>query len=450
MPRVQYGLSSYKRGRGGLPELPVINMFAEDAPTEEAGVCLQSRPGLRDRGADMGVNAITGLYKVNGVLDGGLFGVAGGTLYHETAVLDYVGFGAVSWGGFEDRVFVTAGEDIRSYDGTSVSSVSFPGGDVAAIAVGSSRLLAIAADTQTFYWSDSLTSDIDALSFAAAESSPDRLRDILYIDDAAILFGAETIEFWPNTGDDDLPFQPLEGRVIERGIKNTGACCKIGGSFAWVTHENQVCVQTEDNVISTTGLQKRIEAAAGVTLFRFTIEGNEFIGLRLPGETQVYSRKSGMWSEFQTYGLGNWLAQCWAAGVFGGTNGKTLEWSSDHQDASAVGGILERRFRAGRAINAGGFKVGNAGIRTNAGDTPFLTGDYADPTVELRQSRDNGKTWGAWKPRSLGERGEYRKAVKWRALGMVSQPGWLGEFRVTDPVDFRVSDVFVNDPYGGR
>lgn len=447
--RVQYGLSSYSRGRGDLPELPVINMFTDEAPTEERGVCLQSRPGLADRGAGMGTDPVNSLFKADGVLGGDLFGVAGGVLYHDTALVDVIGMGPVSWGGYADRVFVTAGAYLYSYDGAVLSPVAFPdGGYVTAIAVGSSRLLAIAEDSQVFYWSDSLTGDIDGLSFASAESSPDRLRDLLYIDDAAILFGAETIEFWPNTGNNDLPFQPLEGRVIERGIRNTGACCHIGGSFAWVTNDSQVCVQSEDNVISNTGLQARIEASTACELFRFTLEGNEFIALRLDNETQVYSRRSGMWSEFQTYDMANWEARCWAGGIFGGAGGKTLEWGSGHSDTGAT--MLERRFRAGVPLNSGGFEVFNAGLRCDVGNTPFLSGDYANPVVEMRVSRDNGNTWGTWKRQTRGIQGEYRKNVQWRALGMASRPGWIGEFRVVDPAPFRVSDVYLNEPYGGR
>lgn len=451
MPAAQYGLSSYKRGRGGLPELPVINMFAAEAPTEKDGVALLSRPGLADRSADMGAGPVAGLFQADGVLTGQLFGVSNGILYEGTTSLGGVGGGPVSWGGFSDQVFVNAGGDIYSYDGTVFGPLSMPDGQsVLAIATGSSRLLAIAAESQVFYWSNSLTEIIDGLSFATAESSPDNLRDILYMDDAAILFGAETIEFWPNTGDNDLPFQPLEGRVIERGIRNTGACCHIGPSFAWVTNENQVCVQSEDNVISNTGLQTRIEASTDCTLFRFTMEGDEFIALRLDSETQIYSRRSGLWSEFQTHGMDNWVAQCWAGGVFGGSDGSTYQWSAAHADDAATDGVMERRFRAGFPVDSAGLVVGNASLRTNPGMTPYLSGNYVEPVVELRQSRDAGNTWGAWRAQALGEAGEYRRKVQWRALGMASQPGWFSEFRVTAPVDFRVSGVFVNEPYAGR
>jgi hypothetical protein len=46
--------------------------------------------------------------------------------------------------------------------------------------------------------------------------------------------------------------------------------------------------------------------------------------------------------------------------------------------------------------------------------------------------------------------GGYRTVPEWRALGMFDFPGALFEFRVTDPVPFRVSAVKVNDPAGGR
>lgn len=448
MPRAMLAHSSSNRGRGGLPELTVVNMVAEQAPSEESGVCLQSRPGLSDREADMGAGPVRSLFKGDGILTPAIYGVSDNTLYRDTTSLGYVGSGAVSWGGFTDKLFVNAGEHIYTHDGTTLSTVVFPdGGRVRAIAVGASRLLAISEGTQTFYWSDSLTSDIDGLSFAAAESSPDNLLDVLFINDEAVLFGTETIEFWPNTGDNELPFRPTEARVIERGIRNTGARCAIGGSFAWVTNENQVCVSSEDNVISDSGLQKRIAASTECTMFRFTIDGDECVAVRLDSETQVYSRRSGMWSEFRSYGLDNWQAMSWAGGVFGGSDGKTLAWSDGHEDD---GGEMDRRFLAWLPVNGSGRVVSNVSLRCEVGTTPFLTGDYLNPHIELRQSRDNGKTWGRWMPRSLGEQGQYRQRVDWRACGMASRPGWLAEFRVTDPVSFRVSDVLVNEPYGGR
>ena len=133
--------------------------------------------------------------------------------------------------------------------------------------------------------------------------------------------------------------------------------------------------------------------------------------------------------------------------MFGSDNGKTLAWSADHVE---LGGTLERRFRFGFPLDNGGVIVSNLNIRCVPGNTPFLTGAYTDPAIEVRLSRNGGRTWGGWKQRTLGEQGQYRKRVQWRGLGQAARPGFLGEVRVSDPVPFRASGVTINEPYGGR
>lgn len=328
------------------------------------------------------------------------------------------------------------------------TTVAFPdSANVTKVLVGAGRAVCLRADTETYYWSEPLTSTVDALSFASAESQPDRLRDMLYIDDTLILFGAGTVEFHPNTQDADLPFQPLEGRVFERGIRATGCATQFGATFAWVTDRNQICIGDPDAIVSNSGMEAKIAASTDCRLFSFFIGGDEFLALRLDDETHVLSAKAKRWSRFSTNG-GNFGAQCFANGVFGSaTDGKTLVFSDTKVE---LGSTLERRFRAGVVINAGGVAVNNLALRTNPGQTPYLAGDYSDPVVEMRVSRDAGRTWGSWRARNLGAIGEYGKKVQWRGLGMASQPGFLVEFRVTDPVPFRVSDVRMNDGYGGR
>lgn len=450
MPRLQFGLSSYERARGDLPQLPVINLFAEASPTEQTGVVLQSRPGIEDRAANMGIGPVKALFKGDGVVGGLLYGVSNGHLYRGTTDLGAIdGDAAFSMAGYENLLFVAGGQSLWGWDGTTLAAVAFPdGASVAKVAVGASRALLIREDTGLFYWSNVLSSTIGGLSFAVAESSPDRLLDLLFIDDTAVLFGSETVEFWPNTTEAELPFRPLEGRVFSVGIKATGCVTQFGEGFAWVTNNNVVCYQDPTGVISNEGLEAKIEASAVVALFRFWLGGTEFLALRLDDETHVLSAKTRLWSQFASYGQSNWLPQCHAGGVFGSySDGRTFEWGQGHSD---LGGVLERRFRAGLPINSGGVVLSNLLLRANPGNTPYLVGDYAEPVVEMRLSRDAGKTWGAFKPRTLGEQGKYRTAVRWNALGMASQPGILAEVRVTDPVPVRISDVLINEPRGGR
>lgn len=449
MPAAQFGLSVFERGRGNLPALPVVNMFAEAAPTEENGVVLQSRAGLSDRAQTLGAGPVRQVFKKSGVLGGRLFSVSSSGFYDDGVFIGTIdGDGPVSMDGYEDLLFIAAGGGLWSYNGGTLVNVAFPdGANVTKVVVGASRAICLRADTETYYWSNVLSGTITGLSFSSAESQPDRLLDALFMDDILILFGAGTVEFHPNTQDANLPFVPLEGRVFERGIKATGCATKVGSTFTWVSDVNQVCLSDPDNIVSNAGLEALIEASENVSLWTFTLEGTEFLALRIDGATWVYSMRSRMWSQFYSYGQDNWIAQCFSGGVFGSAvDGKTLAWGAAHQD---LGGVLERRFRAGFPLNSGGVVINNVMLRTNPGQTPFLTGDYDTPMVEMRQSRDGGNTWGKWRAVSLGEQAEYRKKVQWTACGMAGQPSWLAEFRVTDPVPFRVSGVFVNEPWGG-
>lgn len=443
--QLQTGLSSFERARGDLPELPVVNLLLERGDSES--IIMQSRPGLMETGTSLG-DAVTQIFQRDGVLSGSQFAVSGGRLFRDGAWIgDINGTGPFSIAGYEDFLFVAGGGSLWGYDGATLVAIAFPdSANVTKVVVGASRAICLRADTETFYWSDPLTSTIDSLSFATAESQPDRLRDMLFLDDTLVLFGSETVEFWPNTGDSALPFQPLEGRVFEVGVRNTGAAVNVGPTFAWITNNHRVCLQDEQGVISNPGMEAKIRASSSASLFSFFIDSTEFLALRIDGQTHAYNSRTATWSEMASWGSGNWLPQCYSGGVFGLSDGRMAQFSSAWVD---LGGVLERRFRGGVPINAENLTVDNVTLRTNVGTTGYLAGDYANPVVSMRNSRDAGRTWGAWKPRSLGEQGEYRKAVRWFAQGDFGQPGYMVEFRVTDPVDFRVSGVFVNEGYGG-
>jgi len=446
MPALQYGLSSYERAEGDIPGLPVVNMYVEETTSE--GVVLQSRRGLVDRGEVMGSGPVKALFKRDGVVSGALLGVSGSSLYSGTTSVGAVtGSGAVSIAGNETGALICAGGSLHSWNGATFGTVTLPDDfDAIKVVEGASRFVVIRGNSGRFYFTPPLQQTFDALDFATAESEADQLLDALFLDDILILFGKETVEFWPNTTDNNLPFQALEGRVIDRGIRATGCATTLGSAFAWVTDQNTICLQDENNIISNPGLQERIAASTSVRLFNFFIDGTEFLALRMDDETQVYNLRKGAWSKFETFG-GNWAATCHAGGVFGAADGKTLAFGDGYEE---LGGVLERRFRAGLPINGGGIDIYNLRLRVNPGQTGSLAGIYADPVIEMRLSPDAGQTWGVWKSAQLGMQGEYRKRVEWRALGIASRPAFLAEVRLSDPVPLRVSGVFVNEPFGGR
>lgn len=450
MPSIPFATSAYERARGDLPSLPVVNFFIEQSPTEKNGVILQSRPGLEDRNQTLGAGPVRGMLRRDLVLGTALFAISGNKLYRDGETIGSIdGAGPVSMAGYGNFLFVAAGGRLWGYNGTALAAIVFPDNAlVSSILIAGSRLVAIRKDTGQFYWTAPLGTEIDALSFATAENQPDRALQLLFLNGILLIFGSETVEYWPLSNDPDLPFQVLQGQVIQKGIRGTGCAVQIGSTFAWVSNENRVLLANEETVISNNGLQERIAASEDVSLWTFTLGGNEYIALRLDDETQIYDVKAQKWFEWKSYGYDNWVPRCFSDDVFGSAyDGRTMRWSEGWED---LGGVLERRFRAGMVIDAGGTPISNVAIRTNVGQTSYLTGAYAEPAVEMRQSRDGGKTWQDWRSQSLGKQGAYRTHVSWRSLGMASRPSLLLEFRCSAPVDLRVSDVLANEVTGGR
>lgn len=445
-----YGTSTFERKRGDFPPLPVINMFAENIPSEP-GVTLQSRPGLTTSGSALGTGPIKGIYKADGVLSNSQFVISASTIYKDGVSLGTItGTGPASFAGYENDVFFNVGGEIKTYNGTTLSSIAFPdSANVAKIAVGASRLLAIRKDTGKLYWSGVLGVTVGALNFATAESQPDRLLDILYLGDRAILFGAETVEFWPNTSDSTLPFAPLIGQVYSVGVKDTGCACHFNRGFAWITNYNEICVNDPENIVSEPELQVRIKNSTTRSLWTFYVDDNEYLAVRLDGETWAYGARSQVWSKLESYGGANFLPQCFDANVFGSsTDGRLLAWNdSSHVD---LDGPMLRTFSAWLPLTGDFVTVNNIILRTNPGTTPNLTGEYLEPKVELQTSRDGGNTWQPWKSRSLGQQGKYLRKVYWSSLGQFGYPGLLVRIRATDPVPFRVSGLAMNEPFGGR
>ncbi len=444
MPRMKFGLASFL----GEPELPCINMVPEANPGEETGVVLKSRQGIAATGDDLSAS-VAEVFQRDGVLSGARFSVAAGNLYEGTTLVGALdGSGPPTFAGNETGLFVTLGASLWFYDGATLAAVTFPdGADVTATFGGDSRIYAIRADTAAVYWTDALGSTFDALAFATAESAADVLLRGLWLDDKAILLGSETIEIWVSSDDPDLPIQPIQSLLYEKGVRGTDTACIYEFNFALVGDDNQIYLGGGQlQAISEPWLNRRIAASATCRLFSFFLpDGREALCLRLDTESHTFI--GGNWGQFASYGEDNWLPRCYAAGVFGCSDGRFAEWSGAWLE---LGGVLERRWRGGFPLNAGGVPVNDISLRCKTGQTTYLSGDYADPPVEMRLSRNLGKTWGHWKPRSLGRQGEYGKRVQWRGCGLASQPGLLAEWRVTAPIDCDCRDVTVNGGYGGR
>lgn len=456
---LQYGISAYQRDRGDLPELPVINMLVEKTPTDRSEIVLQSRPGLEENSA-AGSGEVRGIFKKDGVFSSDIFTVTDLTAYRAGVSLGaIVGAGEVSFAAtgddddYDDQIVIATGGTSYFYNGTLAAIVFPDSANVIKVAYLSGYFIYLKENSQRFYWSTvNNGSLIDGLDFASAENEPDALLDIIVLNDMLVLIGTETTEFWQITGDSDLPFAPITGRVFNKGCKSTGAATTLDNTGGWVSGDNIVYYIGEGGTplrVSDNGIEERIGKSATVRVFTFFWEGHEFLAIRLAQGTWLWDISTRQWCEFESYGKDNWLPGCAASGpIFGSSeNGQILQFGNSHSD---LGGVLERRFRAGFPLNGGAIPVNNVRGRFNSGQTPILNGQYSDPLAEIRVSNDAGQTFRNYKSAKMGKQGKYRQRTEWRALGMADEPGFLCEIRCTDPIPFRVSGVAMNEVGGGR
>lgn len=458
MPKIPFARGAYRRDNGSLPELRVVNMFVERTPTAEGELAIISRKGLSEH-SDNGAGPVSGLFQRDGAFDGATFELNGNLLLKDGVSLGAVpGPGPVSMATSGVELVVTAGLDAYSYDGTDLQAISFPDGSkVLAVDYLGGRFVFVPEDPPAgngaFYWSD--TNDgrtVDGLSFATAESSPDGLYDVKAVRGNLHLLGANSGEMWRVTSDADLPFQLIQQTISAKGAIGTGCAAEADNALHWITNDGFLVRWGEvPEILGDSGLAERIRDSATRRLLRFDYEAHPLVCVVLDDDVFAYDASTRELHSLASYGLTRFRAACAiniGTSAYLGDETTGQVWTFDGWEDD--GGPLERLFTAYFGINTGSVPINNLWIEANVGRTDLLAGQGSDPVCEMRSSNDAGATWSDWEAADLGEQGEYRVICEWRALGLFDVPGAMFEFRVTDPVGFRVSGVHVNDPIPGR
>ena len=433
-----YGVSAYKRNRGNMPSLEIVNMFVEQSAADQQGAILQSRKGLVEV-ATVGAGPVQATLQKDGVFGGDRFTISGGLAYRGTTLLGaVVGTGVARIVASDIEVLFNAGGAIYSYKDGAFIDVAFLGtGKARTILYANNRFVALLDNTGVYHFSAVLNGrSWPALNYATAENEPDELRDAVTLDGVLILLGAESVEFWGPTGDPLLPFTPIQQRVFEQGVIATGCTVVVDNTFFWIggdkiTYRNGEVPQA----VSDDGIVERAAESTTFRLYLLTDERHKFLCQRHDTNTMVLDVTTQQWCEFKSYGRVNFRA---GPGFGDDTFGKIWAWGG-YTDA---GGELERLFMAGTELESPAV-INNLRLTCEVG-----LGNNA--SIEMRVSDDAGTTWGQWESEPLGHQGFYRQRVEWRALGMFDNPGFLAQWRLTDPVSFRLSGVSVNAQSGGR
>ncbi len=269
----------------------------------------------------------------------------------------------------------------------------------------------------------------DALSYATAESSYDRLTRGFAYRGILVLFGTRTTEFWQSTGDLNSPWAPIAGTAGNFGLSanDLHTVQLVGGVLYFVgtlpNGARSVCrLQGYEAVpCSPPDLDylfrrdHQVEAASSAT---FRISGHDFYLLNLETASYLYDATSGVWSVWESPGRD--ISQITCTVNYSGLSGLTpttlsTEWLADTTWGIAsppVGGFVAVRYDGdtvegwysapslGTVTLLGDFFDVTADVESNDASTPALTWDSGttylipgtDPLVSVDSLSLNGSS----------------------------------------------------------
>ncbi len=308
--------------------------------------------------------------------------------------------------------------------------------------------------------------NFNALDFADAEISPDRIVAGHNNHNQLYILGETTIEVYQTVSTSGLPFQRIPGAMIQKGCAAKFSVVEFDNNFLFLGGDvgekpaiwralgssiQKISTSSVDQLI-----QKNTEAEiANTRAFTYSENGNYFAVFTVGDNTFVYdsttSALSGKseWHERQT-GITNGNGfQVWRAihGIkaFGeihvgdDRSGKVGELDFDTK--TEYGDKIERFFTTKPFINNGDDIFSHEIellMQTGVGDatTP-------DPQIRMDYSDDGGRTFNSEISKPLGGVGEFKTRVRWSRLGSIPNNRIL-RFKMTDPVEYNVYSLFAN------
>lgn len=290
----------------------------------------------------------------------------------------------------------------------------------------------------------------DALDFATAESSPDRLLRAVRAIGQVWLLGNKTSEIWTNTGGSAFPFQKISGAELTTGTMAANTAVELGSTLYWVgeSDEGRGIVYRANGFtpqrVSTEAIEFAISKATdpdNMVAFKYQQDGHEFYILTGGGleTTLVYDITTNMWHERAYLNeSGNFETHIMACIVFGfgyflvgdRRNGNIYKMKLDVYNDNGSSIARERVYThlsdEGNQIRFNKIRIG---FETGVG---LQEGQGSDPKVSLQLSKDGARTFSNAFTTSLGAVGQYRSSVEFRRLGIAEQMTF--KIRVTDPV----------------
>ena len=457
MPSIPLGLSAYKRA--DFPTVLLKNMFFEKtAANLEDQVAIISRPRAKSF-ALAGPGPVRGAYRKGGAIFGRIIVLSGSTLYRveqtgvpgvgtATVIGTVSGSGRMSAEGNATTVVLTCGATPYYTDGTTLTAISMPDSiAVNAIDTLNGYFLAAANASSRFYWSAIGGTTFNGLNFAAAESQPDVLITLKVIGDELYLFGRLSIEVWQPTGDVDLPFQRIGGRIFGIGCtaRDTVQKMNVGGRdlICWVGTDRIVYQTAPHPVrISHNGIEEMLRQAVpeNLSAFTFSWNGHDFYALHIPEfGTFAFDLSTECWLQLTSAGRTLFRGAVSTIGpsaqplLGDDTAGIVYELSTDVRDDNGDKVLFE--FSGLLDVTDGPVPCKTVIIEGSTGMTPD---PMNDPPIEMATSDDHGATFDDHEPQPLEHQGQRAQRVMWMRCGMMRrESGRIFRWRTYEPMTVR-------------
>lgn len=292
---------------------------------------------------------------------------------------------------------------------------------------------------------DSSTIDDD---FGSAESEPDKLVGCQRYNGQLWLFGSDTIEVHQNTGNQDFPFERINGAVLDKGCISTASIAQEETFLAWLGSDKIFYMAQGYNYKAISNYAINQELAQLIRVddafsFIYIQDGHKFYATTFPSDkkTFTYDITEDLWHERTSLDKDcqstRWRANYYE--IFAGKNlvgdfesGIIYEIDSETFKEGPHDLISEVVSRIVFARSAR-FNIHRLELDFDSG-IGLITGQGSNPQVMLQMSVDGGRTYGPELWRDLGKQGEYRTRAEWRQLGIADIKGMNFRITISDPV----------------
>ena len=318
------------------------------------------------------------------------------------------------------------------------------------------------ANSNQFFWTNPLSTTVDALDFATGEANSDQIVAVFSNNEDLWVFGKKSTELWYDYGTNNTTFQRRPSILIETGCAAPRSIKKLNNTIFWLTADDRggpTLVMANGYApqrVSTFPIEQEwmkysADQIANSTAYTYQDGGHHFYVLNIPGQqtTWVYDMTASLqlggpvWHERQSRDTSTETQQRHYSQGHAYVNG--VHVTGDYQNGVLYAmdnntftdngePILRERTTPHITNSMDRIYYGNMTIDFLTGSSLDMT---LDPQIMMQFSDDGGFTWSDERWETAGMTGQYGVKVQFPRLGAARSR--VFRIRCSDPIYWAVS-----------